>query len=230
MMIEDVEAQLGAALRDLVPEPRPRAGLAELVETTARRHRRNRRTGVAAALGVLLVAGGLSVNGLANRPVSGGQTAASVQDQDGPLTPAPPAVDAKRPHLVISPSTLPRSGGLLTVTTVNPTARSVTHSYVGILDRWNGSAWTPYRQVLISYTTTPSKPSKMYPVNQELTILAIGITAPAHGSGMARHLRLPTLPSGFYRLTQEFSQGHSDSTGKGNYVSGWLRGIFEIHR
>ena len=224
-MMDDVEARIGTALRDLVPEPRPRAGLAELVQSTARRNRRRRWSGAGAVLGVVLVAGGLSANGLAHRDSLPSGPAA--QDDAGPLVPAPPAVNPKTPHLVLSPSTVPRSGAALTVTSVNPTARALSYGLPATLDRWNGTSWTPYRKAVIGMANA-SGASSLFPLDATLTTPAIGISAPAHGSGAVLQVRLPPLPAGFYRLSQDFTQGQNDSHGKGDQTRGRLNGIFEV--
>jgi hypothetical protein len=229
MMIEDVETQLGSALRDLVPEPRPRAGLAELVETAARRNRRNRWSGAAAALGVLLVAGGLSVHGLADRPAPSGRTVATRQDPDGPLTPAPPAISTKQPHLALSPTTLPRSGGLITLTVVNPTDTDVTYGIIGNLFRWNGSAWMPYRKLFMG-STKPTAVAVLYPLTTNLAVAASGQGIMPRHSGNPTKMQLPALPSGYYRLTQDYYQGDKDSHGKGTQTRSRLSGIFVVPR
>lgn len=206
MTTEDFEDEVRAALRELVPQHEPVLGLGDRVSTAAARARRRRRVRLeasAAALAAIVTVGGIGwltgslplVNGPSNRGVR------SV----GPV-PSPPPVDVRGPHIVLTPSALPPSGGDIALIVANPGSSLLNFGLTGKLDRWDGSRWMPYRTFDTAPTSWASTGS-LHGLGESVAVLSIGLGAAAHGYGPAEWVRVSGLPVGYYRLSQGGASG-----------------------
>jgi hypothetical protein len=199
MKADDIEAEIGVVLRELVPDHRPLPGLAERVEGRARRRRvRQRVVAGLGAVAAVAVVGGLGANVIPGH--RGGVPAVTSQDP-------PPPIATNRVHQVITPSVLPTSGGEIALITANPTSTQFMGGVSGKVDRWTGSSWTPYRNFSGSLDFWGGA-GQLYKLDEDFGVRAIGLQTQAHGYGTVLWVRATGLPPGFYRFTQDGVRAH----------------------
>jgi hypothetical protein len=207
----DLRARLLADLnpvfstRPMVAEPEP---VEELDSVEPQRVSRSR-VGLAAAAVVLIGVGATALAWRAqDRPVRTTSSSTASPADTPPTTsaerrlaaPLPTPLD--QPHLWLSSTTLPPTGGPLALAMVNPTATAIGYGVAGKVERWSGTGWDIANSWASSLDFWGGFGSFANP-NEDFAVPAIGLNASAGGAGAIEFVRVPPLEPGFYRLSHD---------------------------
>jgi hypothetical protein len=130
-------------------------------------------------------------------------------DQDEQATGAPPAPPAPEPSPVtlwLSAERVPPGPAELVAVLVNRAGGEVMFGVGAEVDRWDGSTWVPHRKLgmcLEGWHCT----AEMRPLDEELVIPSIGLTATLDRPGPLQRFTTDGLESGWYRISQMANEG-----------------------
>jgi hypothetical protein len=127
------------------------------------------------------------------------------QSQPDQVVTPPPEVDTGRPHLIVSPATVPVAGGDVALIMANPGTEETGYGVLGLLERWNGSTWAGYRQVMISRTS--QRTGKLHGLDEDLTIPLVFLSVGAGSFGRPGWTHVEGLAPGWYRFAFHSATG-----------------------
>jgi hypothetical protein len=134
-------------------------------------------------------------------PWRGGGEMPDIEGQANPeLVVAPPGVDSRRPHLIVSPASVPAAGGDVALILANPGAEQVSFSVTGLLDRWDGSAWVNHRQVTAGLRAE-APAGKLVSLDEDLVVPLIYIGVEPGTFSRPHWTHVEGIEPGWYRFT-----------------------------
>jgi len=177
------------------------------IDRTAGNGARYRLSALAAAVLLVVVLAGAIV---ATRPdgdltpIDAGPTTPTDQAGDAAVSEPPPEPDAPI-SLWLSASRVPPGPVELVAVLVNHTGVDATFGVLALVERWDGQAWIPHRNVsmcLDFWFCTAS----LAPLDQPLAINDIGLGATVESPGSIERFTTDGLDVGWYRLSQEANE------------------------
>ncbi len=134
-------------------------------------------------------------------PWRGGREMSDIEGQAGSESvAAPPGVDGRGPHLIVSPASLPVAGGEVALILANPGDTQVSWSVTGMLERWSGSGWANHRQVTAGLNAE-GPTGKLVSLEEDLVVPMIYIGVEPGRFSQPHWTRIEGIDPGWYRFT-----------------------------